>query len=130
MGKIMAFASSFLKEIRFGERISNSKKTKIESSTTPTTYIYRDKLDIKKKPKIKKQVKFDLEPKYQYPTEEESNEEQKKKNTSSSFDDHANNGVKVKILMKKKDATRLLLKCREGGVLEFMDVAQELVQIP
>ncbi|OIT19826.1 hypothetical protein A4A49_53027 [Nicotiana attenuata] len=92
--------------------------------------IYSDELDIKKKPKIKKQVKFDLKPKYHYPTEEETNEEQKKKNTSTSFDDHANNGVKVKILMKKKDAERLLLKCREGGVLEFMDVAQELVHIP
>ncbi|KAF7150227.1 hypothetical protein RHSIM_Rhsim02G0243700 [Rhododendron simsii] len=39
-------------------------------------------------------------------------------------------GIKVKILMTKEDAARLLLKCRDGGVLEFRDVARELVQIP
>ncbi|OIS96992.1 hypothetical protein A4A49_60522, partial [Nicotiana attenuata] len=105
---------------QFGERISNSKKPNIESGTTPPTiYRCRDEMVIKKILKIKKKVN-DLELKYQYPTIEESNEEQKKKNTSSSFDDHANNGVEVKILVIKKDATGLLLKCREGGILVFM----------
>ncbi|XP_070040397.1 uncharacterized protein [Nicotiana tomentosiformis] len=127
---IMGFASSLLKEIRFGERSNSRRKTKVESSTTtPTTYVCRDELDIKKQSKIKKQVKFDLEPKYQHPEQEEiSHEEQKKNNTVAV--DNANNGIKVKILMKKEDAERLLLKCKEGGVLEFKDVAQELVQVP
>ncbi|XP_070040393.1 uncharacterized protein [Nicotiana tomentosiformis] len=127
---ILGFASSLLKEIRFSERSNSRRKAKVETSTTsPTTYVCRDELNIKKKPKIKKQVKFDLEPKYQHPAEEEiSHEEQKKNNTVA--DDNANNGIKVKILMKKEDAERLLLKCKEGGVLEFMDVAQELVQVP
>nr|XP_009614572.1 uncharacterized protein LOC104107460 [Nicotiana tomentosiformis] len=128
---ILGFASSLLKEIRFSERSNSRRKAKVETSTTsPTTYVCRDELNIKKKPKIKKQVKFDLEPKYQHPEQEEiSHEEQKKNNTVAV--DNANNGIiKVKILMKKEDAERLLLKCKEGGVLEFMDVAQELVQVP
>ncbi|KAK4365492.1 hypothetical protein RND71_016850 [Anisodus tanguticus] len=132
----MGFASFLLK----GKRSNSKKINKVESSitNTTTTYVCRDELD-KKKPKIKKQVKFDLESKCQYPIEEEiSHEELKEKNTSSlekcireGVDDNANNnGVRVKILMKKKDAVRILLKCSEGGVLKFMDVAQELVQVP
>ncbi|GFQ06311.1 hypothetical protein PHJA_002775100 [Phtheirospermum japonicum] len=39
-------------------------------------------------------------------------------------------GVQVKILMTKEEAARLLSKCKDGGVLEFKDVANELVQIP
>lgn len=124
----MGFASFFLK----GKR-SNSKKTnKVESSfTNTTTYVCRDELDKIKKPKIKKQVKFDLEPMFQNQVEKGiiSHEEQKKCIGQGVVDgDNTNNsGVQVKILMKKEDAARLLLKCREGGVLEFMDVAHELV---
>ncbi|OIT30352.1 hypothetical protein A4A49_55297 [Nicotiana attenuata] len=106
---IMGFASSLLNEIRFGERVSNSKKTKIESSSIPTTYICRDELNINKKPKIKKQVKFDLEPKYQHPKEDEvSHEEQKKNNTVAV--DNANNGIKVKILMKKERCNKVAIE--------------------
>ncbi|KAG5593392.1 hypothetical protein H5410_043906 [Solanum commersonii] len=125
----MGFANFFLK----GKR-SNSKKTnKVESSNTNTaTYVCRDELD-KKKPKIKKQVKFDLERKYQHQVLEEeiSNDEEPKKCIREGVYDHDNvinnRGVKVKILMRKEDAARLLLKCSEGGILEFMDVAHELV---
>ncbi|KAK4365490.1 hypothetical protein RND71_016848 [Anisodus tanguticus] len=140
MVKIMGLASSMLKEIGFG-KINNSKKTnKVESSSSSSTiYVCRDELD-KKKPKIKKQVKFDLEPKCQ-PQEEASTllELNKKSGTSlekykvggGGGDDRANSGrIKVKILMRKEDAAKLLSKCKEGGVLEFMDVAQELVQVP
>uniref|UniRef100_A0A3Q7HWS2 DUF7890 domain-containing protein n=1 Tax=Solanum lycopersicum TaxID=4081 RepID=A0A3Q7HWS2_SOLLC len=116
----MGFANFFLK----GKR-SNSKKTnKVESSNTntTTTYVCRDELD-KKKPKLKKQVKFDLEPKYQHQVlEEEINKVDDDDNVINN-----NRGVRVKILMKKEDAERLLLKCSEGGVVEFMDVAHELV---
>ncbi|TMW95794.1 hypothetical protein EJD97_008315 [Solanum chilense] len=115
----MGFANFFLK----GKK-SNSKKTnKVESSNTntTTTYVCRDELD-KKKPKIKKQVKFDLEPKYQHQVlEEEINKVDDDDNVIN------NRGVRVKILMKKENAARLLLKCSEGGVVEFMDVAHELV---
>uniref|UniRef100_M1AW11 DUF7890 domain-containing protein n=1 Tax=Solanum tuberosum TaxID=4113 RepID=M1AW11_SOLTU len=135
----MGFASSLLKEIFFGRKINSKNYSKVDS-TTNFTYVCRDELD-KKKPKIKKQVKFDLEPKSQQ--EEETSTllelnkssgtslEKYKVNGGDGDNDHANsNGVKVKILMRKEDAIRLLLKCRERGVLEFKDVAQELVQIP
>ncbi|KAF7150000.1 hypothetical protein RHSIM_Rhsim02G0243600 [Rhododendron simsii] len=39
-------------------------------------------------------------------------------------------GMKVKILMTKEEAARLLSKCRDGGELEFRDVVRELMQIP
>ncbi|KAK4365491.1 hypothetical protein RND71_016849 [Anisodus tanguticus] len=134
--KIMGFGSSLFKGIHFGERCKSRRSKVVESSTITTTYVCRDELD-KKKPKIKKQVKFDLEPKY-HPSEEEISHEEENKNNSNlgktrvqEGANHANyDGIKVKILMKKEDATRLLLKYREEGALEFMDVAQQLVQVP
>ncbi|KAK4381591.1 hypothetical protein Sango_2952000 [Sesamum angolense] len=40
--------------------------------------------------------------------------------------------VRVKILMRKEEAVGLLSKCRDGGILDFKDVAEELMllQIP
>ncbi|KAK4728885.1 hypothetical protein R3W88_021873 [Solanum pinnatisectum] len=138
----MGFGRSFLKGIHFGEK-SKSRKTKIveSSNITTTTYVCRDELD-KKKPKIKKQVKFDLEPKYYPSKEEEENEkystfekniviqEEKTKVQEVANISNYDGVIKVKILMKKEDAARLLIKYRNGGELEFMDVAQQLVQVP
>ncbi|MED6179539.1 hypothetical protein PIB30_001831 [Stylosanthes scabra] len=39
-------------------------------------------------------------------------------------------GIRVKVKMTKEQANRLLSKCKEGGVLDFKDVASELVSIP
>ena len=38
--------------------------------------------------------------------------------------------MRVKVTMTKQEAARLLARCKEGGVLEFKDVARELVHIP
>ncbi|KAF4353206.1 hypothetical protein F8388_014674 [Cannabis sativa] len=38
--------------------------------------------------------------------------------------------MRVKVTMTKQDAARLLSKCKEGGKLDFKDVALELVNIP
>ncbi|KAF4389405.1 hypothetical protein G4B88_006464 [Cannabis sativa] len=38
--------------------------------------------------------------------------------------------MRVKVTMTKQDAARLLSKCKEGGKLDFKDVALELVRIP
>ncbi|KAI4302897.1 hypothetical protein MLD38_038593 [Melastoma candidum] len=38
--------------------------------------------------------------------------------------------MRVKLKLTKGEAERLLLKCKEGGVLEFGDVADELGRIP
>ncbi|KAG6788218.1 hypothetical protein POTOM_004275 [Populus tomentosa] len=37
--------------------------------------------------------------------------------------------VRVKVRMTKQEASRLMAKCKEGGVLEFKDVAHELAQL-
>lgn len=39
-------------------------------------------------------------------------------------------GIRVKIRMTKAEAARLLSKCKDGGVLGFKDVENELAQIP
>jgi hypothetical protein len=38
--------------------------------------------------------------------------------------------IRVKVRMTKQEAARMLSKCKDGGVLEFKDVAHELVQLP
>ncbi|OMO79756.1 hypothetical protein CCACVL1_13441 [Corchorus capsularis] len=38
--------------------------------------------------------------------------------------------IRVKVKMTKQEAARLLSKCKDGGVLEFRDVARELVHLP
>ncbi|KAJ6943659.1 hypothetical protein NC652_009191 [Populus alba x Populus x berolinensis] len=38
--------------------------------------------------------------------------------------------MRVKVRMTKQEAARLMAKCKEGGLLEFKDVAHELVQLP
>ena len=39
-------------------------------------------------------------------------------------------GIRVRIKLTKEEAARLLSKCNNGGILEFEDVARELVLIP
>ncbi|KAL8521276.1 hypothetical protein ACS0TY_011712 [Phlomoides rotata] len=54
-------------------------------------------------------------------------------NVSRDFVDYlgrGKSGTQLKILMTKEEAHRLLSKCQDGGVLDFKDVANELVQIP
>ncbi|KAJ8768522.1 hypothetical protein K2173_022619 [Erythroxylum novogranatense] len=38
--------------------------------------------------------------------------------------------TRVKVKMTKQEAARLMSKCKDGGVLGFKDVADELLQIP
>lgn len=38
--------------------------------------------------------------------------------------------IRVKVKMTKEEAARLLSRCKDGGFLEFKDVALELAQIP
>ncbi|KAG6636591.1 hypothetical protein CIPAW_11G121100 [Carya illinoinensis] len=38
--------------------------------------------------------------------------------------------LRVKVKMTKQEAARMLSKCKDGGLLEFKDVALELAQIP
>ncbi|KAL1108239.1 hypothetical protein V6Z11_D03G099400 [Gossypium hirsutum] len=51
------------------------------------------------------------------------------KRSSPGFDSKARN-IRVKVKMTREEAVRLLSKCKDGGVLEFKDVARELVDLP
>ncbi|KAG5593389.1 hypothetical protein H5410_043903 [Solanum commersonii] len=102
----------------------NSKNYNKVDSTTNFTYVCSDELN-KKKPKIKKQVKFDLEPKSQQ-EEETCTLLELNKNSGTSLEKYKVSGGGDDNDHANSDG----VKCREGGVLEFKDVAQELVQIP
>ncbi|CAA2967553.1 Hypothetical predicted protein [Olea europaea subsp. europaea] len=96
-------------------------------------YIYRDELN--KKPsalKVRKKVHFEIEPKPLLEREEsEKNHESRNNPTSCGHVEKVKlSRTKVKILMTKEEAARLLSKFKDGGMLELKDVARELVQIP
>ncbi|XP_059664605.1 uncharacterized protein LOC132310451 [Cornus florida] len=85
-------------------------------------YVYRDEMDKKSSPnKLRKTVDGEAKPLLR-------REEGGKININGR--DEEKGGLRVKILMTKEEAARLLLKCKDGGMLEFKDVAHELVQIP
>ena len=95
--------------------------------------VYRDELITKKKPPtlpskaVKKSVRFaDSDPSI---FGEDHNEKKLVKGRCSSDGDESG-GIRVKLKMTKDEAARLLSKCKEGGVLEFKDVARELVALP
>ncbi|XWS38231.1 hypothetical protein CRYUN_Cryun19dG0113100 [Craigia yunnanensis] len=50
--------------------------------------------------------------------------------SSTRFDGKASTIIRIKVKMTKQEAARLLSKCKDGGILEFRDVAGELVNLP
>ncbi|XP_022863074.1 uncharacterized protein LOC111383222 [Olea europaea var. sylvestris] len=109
--------------------------SEIQSHKKPEVphYIYRDELS--KKPstlKMRKKVHFQIEQKPLLEREEsEKNHESRNNSTRCGHVEKEKlSGTKVKILMTKEEAARLLSKFRDGRVLEFKDVARDLMQIP
>ncbi|KAE9614073.1 hypothetical protein Lal_00016422 [Lupinus albus] len=104
------------------------KKVKLEPLKV-TKAIYRDELTTKKqtpKKRVKKCVRFsDSEPTI---LGEDSEKEIEKRNSASN-EIREREGIRVKIKLTKEEAVRFLTKFNEG-VLEFKDVAHELVSIP
>lgn len=105
---------------------------KVEENLKVTKAVYRDELITKKKPPtlpskaVKKSVRFaDSDPSI---FGEDHNEKKLAKGRCSGGDELG--GIRVKLKMTKDEAARLLSKCKEGGVLEFKDVARELVALP
>jgi len=102
---------------------------KVEQQLKGTEAVYRDELINKKKPsgasnKVKKSVRF---------ADSEASifgEEMKEKKVVSGNESGGKEAIRVKVKMTKEEAARLLSKCKEGGVLEFKDVARELVALP
>lgn len=77
--------------------------------------------------------------------DELSNKKRPIQNSKKNLDHHVDGGseplicnegtagkgvVRVKVKMTKEEANRLLSKCKEGGVLDFADVAHALGNIP
>lgn len=88
-----------------------------------TNIVYRDELSKTKKPTSK------YGPKYNDVCKASS---KPKKNVQrrSQGGVEEKGVIRVKVVMTKQEAARLLSKCKEGGVLGFKDAANELVQIP
>ncbi|KAK7308934.1 hypothetical protein RJT34_05280 [Clitoria ternatea] len=105
---------------------------KVEEQVTNKKAEYTDELTMKRSPStpskvVKKSVRFaDSEP---------SGEENYKEKLGRCIIGGdgllgERGGIRVKLKMTKEEATRLLSKCKEGGVLEFKDVATQLVALP
>ena len=107
---------------------TSHKKVKVEPLKV-TEAVFRDELTKKQKPKnaVKKTVRFsDSEPTILG----EDNEKCFEKETCTNGDEVGEKGgIRVKVKMTKEEAARFLSRCN-GGVLEFKDVARELVSIP
>ena len=88
-----------------------------------TNLIYRDELSKKISPKKLKKDGNCLASK-----EEDARKNFEKRGCASSVQEK--DVIRVKVRMTKQEAARLMAKCKEGGLLEFKDVAHELVQLP
>ncbi|KAI4326820.1 hypothetical protein L6164_019350 [Bauhinia variegata] len=103
----------------------NRKKAKVKievEKPNVTRVVYRDELT-KKKAAVKKTVRFaDSSPTILG--------EEKKEDFFKASSEEEGGGIRVKVKMTKQEAARLLSKCKEGGLIEFKDVARELVFIP
>uniref|UniRef100_A0A6M2EV00 DUF7890 domain-containing protein n=1 Tax=Populus davidiana TaxID=266767 RepID=A0A6M2EV00_9ROSI len=88
-----------------------------------TNLIYRDELSKKISPKKLKNDGNRLANK-----EEDARKNFEKRGCASSVQEK--DVIRVKVRMTKEEAARLMAKCKEGGLLEFKDVAHELAQLP
>ncbi|CAH9068874.1 unnamed protein product [Cuscuta europaea] len=113
---LMRSLNPFFKKASLQDQCDKARKPK---AVQTTVHVYREELDTTKKPpshnKIKKKVRFDLG---QQGGEESEEEPVKKKNSG---------GVKVKILLTKEEAARLLSRCNDGGVLTFTDLGLDAI---
>ncbi|KAG5563443.1 hypothetical protein RHGRI_006011 [Rhododendron griersonianum] len=102
-------------------------KTKLGKQNKPN-YVLRDELDKNKSTnKLKKRDNKVLAE--ATPLLQKEKELEREQSHRPLVGGEEREGMKVKILMTKEEAARLLSKCRDGGVLEFRDVVRELVQI-
>ncbi|CAL5433770.1 unnamed protein product [Camellia sinensis] len=98
-------------------------------------YIYRDELDKKSSilpRKLKKTAKESeaAKPLLQKEDGKKNIERENHHGDGGGGSGSGSGGMKVRVLMTKEEAARLLSKCKDGGVLQFKDVACELIQIP
>lgn len=107
---------------------ASHKKSKLEPLEV-TKPVYRDELTKKQRPRKagKKTVRFaESEPTI---LGEDGEKEFEKTRSVSGNEVGEKEGIRVRIKLTKEEAARFLSKCNRG-VLEFEDVARELVLIP
>ncbi|XP_031101879.1 uncharacterized protein LOC116005782 [Ipomoea triloba] len=127
-------ASSELKTLGSFFKPQKSRKPKIVPQTS--SCVFRDELDKKPPPPHckkanKKQVKFDLKPSEHQSADPEYGSDRRRRERENNGGGGGGGGVvRVKVLMRREEANRLLSRCGEGGALTFMDVADELKHIP
>ncbi|KAK7847882.1 hypothetical protein CFP56_006077 [Quercus suber] len=115
------------------DRISFHKLLVPRKPNTYSKTIYRDELD-KKVPRKKSAEKSSKDhfaySKVPLIPKEEDGKDFVKGASRGSTTVEKKEMIRVKVRMTKQEAARMLSKCKDGGVLEFKDVALELVQIP
>nr|KYP58704.1 hypothetical protein KK1_014124 [Cajanus cajan] len=108
---------------------ASHKKAKVEPLEIKEA-VYRDELTKKQTPKkavVKKTVRFaESEPTI---LGEDNEKDFEKIRCGNDNEAREKEGMRVRVKLTKEEAARLLSKCN-GGVLEFNDVARELVLIP
>ena len=102
--------------------------------TTDSKTIYRDELD--KKASRKKCAEKSGKDHFPYskvpllPKEDDGKDFVRGAGCGSSTTVEKKEVMRVKVRMTKQEAARMLSKCKDGGILDFKDVALELVHIP
>ncbi|KAK3228060.1 hypothetical protein Dsin_007922 [Dipteronia sinensis] len=122
------FVSLFNKNVSYDKIVEETKKSRDKN------IIYRDGLSNKKvHHKKSSSTTNNHKPKYGHVSKLKNNNNnmQRRSHVRGGVDqDHKGVTMRVKVVMTKQEAARLLSKCKEGGVLGFKDVAKEIVQIP
>ncbi|KAK0587553.1 hypothetical protein LWI29_024748 [Acer saccharum] len=124
------FVSLFNKNVSYEDIVEETKQPR------DTNIIYRDELSNKNVHHKKSSSTTNKhKPKYGHVSKPKNNNNnmQRRRHASSGDgvdQDHKGVIMRVKVVMTKQEAARLLSKCKEGGVLGFKDMAKEIVQIP
>ncbi|KAK2664287.1 hypothetical protein Ddye_002861 [Dipteronia dyeriana] len=122
------FVSLLKKNVSYDKIVEETKQSR------DTNIIYRDELS-KKNVHHKKSSSTtnNHKPKHgdvSKPKNNNSNMQRRSRVSGGVDQDHKGVIMRVKVVMTKQEAARLLSKCKEGGVLGFRDVAQEIIRIP
>ncbi|XVF53077.1 hypothetical protein PTKIN_Ptkin05aG0070700 [Pterospermum kingtungense] len=103
----------------------------VEPKSASSKFVYRDELsEEKKSPSKQKGYYGDSFSSTQPLLKVNDDKDIKSSSTSTGFDGKPGTIIRVKVKMTKEEAARLLSKCGDGGILEFRDVARELVNLP
>ncbi|KAG4187489.1 hypothetical protein ERO13_A08G103450v2 [Gossypium hirsutum] len=124
--KMLTFLALCFQKVLSGENLD------FVESKSSSKFMYRDELSKKKIPSNQKKYYGDyLSSSTPLLKVKDSERDPKISSSARGFDGKAGTTVaRVKLKMTKEEAARLLSKCKDGGILDFKDVARELVHLP